>query len=429
MLAMDLSNNSFSGELPISTSLGLKLQSLRLANNKFLGVFPSVIETCRDLVILDLGNNMFFGDMPSWIGKSVPSLQVLSLPSNNFSGVLPPELFQLSNLQVLDLSINFFSGEIPMAMGNHNCNSLVTLDIGNNRFSGGIPTWIGSQLPYLKVLRLRSNNFTGEIPMELSWLPQLQLIDMANNRLIGSIPVCFGNLTSMTHNPPTFLVPRPDSAPSFQIMRNGQLRVAEFPGRVNISWKGREQTFQDSIGLITGFDLSCNRLTESIPEDLTYLKGLRFLNLSRNDLSGSIPEKIGSLELLDFLDLSCNELSGTIPPSISNLRSLGVLNLSNNHLWGRIPTGDQLQTFVDPSIYGNNPGLCGFPLLNVCEPTLDQGAEVRKELRDLGLWYSVILGFVFGFWIWFGTLFFLEPWRFFFLRFIDGLGRKIDARR
>ena len=208
------------------------------------------------------------------------------------------------------------------------------------------------------------------------------------------------------------------------------LRVDEFPARVNISWKGHEQTFQKSIGLITGIDLSSNQLTESIPEELTYLKGLRFLNLSRNDLSGSIPEKIGRLELLDFLDLSCNELSGTIPPSISNLRSLGVLNLSNNHLWGRIPTGDQLQTLVDPSIYGSNPGLCGFPLLNVCEPTLDQGAEVHKELRgDMWLWYSVILGIVSGFWLWFGALLFLQQWRFSFLDFVDSLGIKIAAVR
>ena len=147
------------------------------------------------------------------------------------------------------------------------------------------------------------------------------------------------------------------------------------------------------------------------------------MNLSRNDLSGSIPEEIGSLELLESLDLSWNELSGTIPPSISNFQALGMLNLSNNHLSGNIPTGNQLQTLVDPSIYGNNIGLCGSPL-STC---LDEGTEDHKEHGDdVGLYYSVILGTIFGFWFWFGALFFIEPWRISFLRFVEVLSIKMS---
>ncbi|KAM3262692.1 hypothetical protein ACQJBY_053055 [Aegilops geniculata] len=329
------------------------------------------------------------------------------------------------SLDSFHLAGNGFTGAFPPLL--QDCKLLATLDIGNNRFFGGIPTWIGSQLPSLKILRLRSNNFTGQIPPELSSLSQLQLLDMANNSLTGPIPVTFSNLASMSNNLPSLVQPR-DSAPSLQIMPNGRPRVDQFPERVNISWKGREQTFQKSIGLITGIDLSCNQLTENIPEDLTYLEALRFLNLSRNDISGSIPERIGRLELLEFLDLSCNELSGGIPLSISNLLALGVLNLSNNHLQGRIPTGNQLQTLADPSIYGNNLGLCGFPL-SPCEPTLGEGTEDHTKLGELGMCYSVVLGVVSGFWLWFGALFFLEQWRFCFLRSVDGLGVKIGVTR
>ena len=85
------------------------------------------------------------------------------------------------------------------------------------------------------------------------------------------------------------------------------------------------------------------------------------------------------------------------------------------------------EALTDPSIYGNNLGLCGFPL-SACEPTLGQGAGDHKELRDLGLCYSVILGIVFGFWLWFGALFFLEQWRVCFLHCVDGLGIKIAVR-
>jgi hypothetical protein len=318
------------------------------------------------------------------------------------------------------LAGNGFTGAFPQFL--EGCDSLVILDISNNRFFGGIPAWIGSQVPSLRILSLRSNNFTGEIPSKLSQLSLLQLLDMANNCLTGSIPVAFSNLTTMKNDLPPLVQARRLSGFPSRAMPSKQ---NEFPDKVNISWKGREQTFWKTIGSIRGIDVSCNQLSGDIPEEITYLQGLRFLNLSRNNLSGSIPKKIGSLVLLEFLDLSCNELSRAIPPSISNLLSLGVLNLSNNRLQGSIPTGNQLQTLIDPSIYGNNPGLCGFPL-SACEHTLDERTEGHEDLRDTTwLCYSAILGVAFGFWLWFGALSFVQPWRFSFLRLVDGLGIRI----
>lgn len=151
--------------------------------------------------------------------------------------------------------------------------------------------------------------------------------------------------------------------------------------------------------------------------------------MSRNDLLGSIPEEIGSLQLLESLDLSWNKLSGVLPPSLLDLSSLSELNLSNNDLWGEIPTGSQLQTLVDPSIYSNNWGLCGFPLSIACSNgsssahTLDERTEEHKEV--VWLCYSVILGIVFDFWVWFGAQFFLEPWRFLFFHVVDRVESKI----
>ena len=145
------------------------------------------------------------------------------------------------------------------------------------------------------------------------------------------------------------------------------------------------------------------------------------MNLSRNNLSGSIPERIGMLSLLESLDLSWNELSGVIPQSISNLPCLSTLNLSNYHLWGEIPTGSQLQTLVDPSIYGNNLGLCGFPLSAECSD--GHKSEMTDDREEVTwLYYSAILGFVFGFWLWSGALVFMKSWRFLVFQFADCLG-------
>uniref|UniRef100_J3N3A8 Leucine-rich repeat-containing N-terminal plant-type domain-containing protein n=3 Tax=Oryza brachyantha TaxID=4533 RepID=J3N3A8_ORYBR len=199
---------------------------------------------------------------------------------------------------------------------------------------------------------------------------------------------------------------------------NNQSPLDQSRDRVIILWKGHEETFQRTAMIMTGIDLSSNSLHGEIPNELTYLLGLRFLNLSRNDLSGSIPERIGNLNILESLDLSWNELSGVIPAGISNLSSLSVLNLSNNRLWGRIPTGNQLQTLLDPSIYSNNLGLCGFPLSIACHASsLDE--KIEEFAFDMVLFYFVIAGVVFGFWVWFGSLFLHKPLRVFVFHLVD----------
>lgn len=358
------------------------------------------------------------------------SLQILDLSNNRLSGELPDCWWNLQALQFMDLSNNSFSGEIPAAKASHNCslesvhlagngftgvfppvlegcNSLATLDIGNNRFFGAIPPWIGAGVPSLRILSLRSNNFTGQIPQELSRLSQLQLLDMANNSLTGSIPVAFGKLASMRD-------PKIVSTP-------GSLDGSNYQDRIDIIWKGQELIFQRTIQLLTGIDLSGNSLSQCIPEELTKLEGLRFLNLSRNRLSCGIPTDIGSLKNLEFLDLSSNELAGAIPQSISILSSLSIFNISNNHLSGKIPTGSQMQTLTDPLSYYNNSGLCGFPIAPCANTSLASEETKGEENQDQWLYYCVIAGIVFGFWLWFGVLFTMETWRSAVLLFVDGM--------
>jgi hypothetical protein len=137
------------------------------------------------------------------------------------------------------------------------------------------------------------------------------------------------------------------------------------------------------------------------------------------------------LEDVESFDLSWNKLSGPIPSSISQLIFLSSLNLSSNLLSGEIPTGNQLQTLNDPSIYSNNLALCGVPLRIPCKSdtssttTLDGANEANHRLKTLWLYYSVIAGTVFGFWVWFGALFFLKLWRFAFFGFIDAMQQNV----
>lgn len=156
--------------------------------------------------------------------------------------------------------------------------------------------------------------------------------------------------------------------------------------QIQLVWKNQE--YEYSIPFVTGIDLSCNFLSQAIPQGITTLPGLRSLNLSRNNFSGNIPRDIGNLALLESLDLSWNHLNGEIPLSLADLKALSTLNLSNNGLSGRIPTGSQLQTLDDPSIYSNNPGLCGSPLKecanNASVPT--QQNEISNGVGRETLW-------------------------------------------
>ena len=58
------------------------------------------------------------------------------------------------------------------------------------------------------------------------------------------------------------------------------------------------------------------------------------LVLTNQGIGGSIPDNISALQNLMFLDLSHNELDGNIPNHIFNLENLIALNLSNNNING-----------------------------------------------------------------------------------------------
>ncbi|VAH83262.1 unnamed protein product [Triticum turgidum subsp. durum] len=182
---------------------------------------------------------------------------------------------------------------------------------------------------------------------------------------------------------------------------------------------------------MAGIDLSGNSLSQEIPNGLTTLLAIRYLNLSGNHLSGFIPEDIGNLVLLESLDLSRSQLSGEMPPSFTDLKSITVLNLSSNSLSGRIPTGDQLRTLDDPSIYSNNLGLCGFPLEDCVSSSTPTQTETSLDEDRETLWFYcfVAAGFISGFWLYWGTfLFRSETWRYSLYQYVDNMQAKVTKK-
>ncbi|KAF8041924.1 hypothetical protein BT93_A0504 [Corymbia citriodora subsp. variegata] len=414
---LDLSHNLISG--PIQQDIVLvmpHLKGLYLNDNLLSGPIPTSLCEMR-LLVLDLGRNKLVGKIPAcW--KTESPMFYLDLSSNKLSGIIPSSLGNLIGLNSLHLNNNSLHGEIPVTM-NH-CNYLVILDLGENKISGTVPPWFGPSFQFLQILRLRVNMFNGRIPSQLCLLPALQILDLAVNNLTGMIPNCLGYMKGMKLNK-SIDEGNFDPGPPWLFADIGWTEWNQVKQVV----KGMVLDYKTlDLQLMVNLDLSSNKLNGPIPEELTLLSKLRGLNLSRNFLSGGIPTIIGDMKLLESLDLSNNSLSGTIPQSFSAFTSLSKLNLSHNNFTGPIPKGNQIQTLVDPSIYANNPLLCGDPLPKKCLGA--KAPEVPKEdtneegkLEKVMFYLVTMLGFATGFWGVIGVLVYRKNWRRVYFDYVD----------
>ena len=114
------------------------------------------------------------------------------------------------------------------------------------------------------------------------------------------------------------------------------------------------------------------------------------LSLYNNDLSGQIPPELGQLENLKGLWLYNNKLSGQIPPELGQLQNLIGLRLWDNDLSGQIPVELSKLTNLEYLGLEGNPGLSAPSdpafqawLANLKEFSID-GPDLKEIERLLG---------------------------------------------
>ncbi|WCJ23610.1 receptor like protein 26 [Euphorbia peplus] len=391
---IDLSSNHFEGSLP---SISADVRVLDVSKNSFSGSISSLLcyklNEEKQTEILNLDNNLLTGEMSDcW--SSWTHLQLIRLSSNNLSGNIPESVGTPYPLMYLHLRNNSLSGELPLSLGDRDL--LITLDLGENELTGQIPTWLGARFHYMSILSLRGNNFHGHIPREICQLRSLQILDLAHNNLSGIIPSCINNFQFMSTTDSQ--VPQ-----FFYYIGDGQVQFDESI----LLLKGRIVEYDTILKYVKILDLSSNHLFGDIPHEITNLIALQSLNLSNNFLSGQVPENIGVMRSLEALDFSRNKLNGRIPRSMTNLTFLSTLNVSYNNLTGRIPTGPQLQSLPSSSFIGNEE-LWGPPLTEnstvngsvILPPSVEngKGESDGEDGMDWGLYVSIAVGFIVGFW-------------------------------
>ncbi|XP_022872300.1 receptor kinase-like protein Xa21 [Olea europaea var. sylvestris] len=342
---VDLSHNNFSSPIPLFV---FQSEILSISKNMFSGSISYVCKIPSDFFasILDLSDNQLSGKLPNcW--KSLTNLIILNLANNHFRGKIPNTIGALYQLQTFHLRNNNIMGKLPSSL--KNCTTLRMIDLGENKLTGDIPAWIGTHLTRLAGLSLQSNQFHRKISPTICHLVNIQILDLSINHISGKIPRCLNNFTSLV-----------EKNSSIETIPIGEVFFERYVDNVLVQWKGKAIEYR-KLGFLKGIDLSSNMLVGTIPQELSDMKGLIFLNLSRNHLTGNIISSIGQMEMLEWLDLSKNQLSGEIPTGLANLNYLNILDLSYNNLTGKIPIGTQLQS-SNPSTNGGNNKLCRRPL-------------------------------------------------------------------
>ncbi|XP_039017088.1 receptor-like protein 9a [Hibiscus syriacus] len=304
---LELSKNKLEGKIFSENFKLLNLRDLKLDGNNFSERIPDLLSK-SPLLALDVSNNTLSGGIPRWMGN-MSSLQRIILSNNHLEGSIPIEFCQLDFLVLVDFSVNNILGSIPSCF---NPSQIIQREL----------KWQHSKLDWwtfeLELSSVKHQHLPRRDPNGVMQVESLECIDLSHNNLSGQIPPClkittlgdldFVNVT-MT-GPSEFLL----SVPIDFSMKNGYN-----------SYKGR------IISLVSGIDLSCNKLVGEIPPQIGNLHKILGLNLSHNSLTGPIPPTFDKLRKIESVDLSYNKLSGSIPSQLVGLSFMVVFNVSFNN--------------------------------------------------------------------------------------------------
>ncbi|XP_055801898.1 probable LRR receptor-like serine/threonine-protein kinase RPK1 [Solanum dulcamara] len=245
----------------------------------------------------------------SWYGVScnanssrVLELRIRGNNADKLIGNLPHVVGYLEELKVLSLPFHDLTGEIPVQIWE--LENLEVLDVLGNSIQGDFSSYNFAVLRKLRVVNLGFNRIVGRFPPSLAQCRLLSVLNLAGNGVNDAIPGFIGG---------------------FEKLRVLNLSFNRLIGRVPVSLGVKCRDLEV-------LDLSFNFLQGEIPRVLGKCSHLRTVSLSSNAFSGVIPSELGELRKLEVLLLNNNTFSGEIPSGLENMISLHVCNISFNNL-------------------------------------------------------------------------------------------------
>ncbi|XP_022750209.1 leucine-rich repeat receptor-like protein kinase TDR [Durio zibethinus] len=374
LVDLNISQNSFSGELPVEIFNLTNLRSLDISRNNFSGHFPEGIKGLRNLVVLDAFSNSFSGPLPVQLSE-LEFLKVLNLAGSYFNGPIPSAYGSFKSLEFLHLAGNFLTGNIPPELGI--LKTVAHMEIGYNSYEGNIPWQLGN-MSELQYLDIAGANLSGSIPRQLSNLTKLQSLFLFRNQLTGLIPREFNRILPLTNldlSDNLISGPIPESFAELKNLSllslmynemNGTVPegIAELPSLVTLFiWNN---FFSGSLPRNLGrnsklrwLDVSTNRFIGSIPPDICAGGELFKLILFSNKFTGNL-SPLSNCSSLVRLRLEDNSFSGEIPLKFSHLLDITYVDLSRNRFTGGIPSDISQASKLQYVNVSNNPGLGGM---------------------------------------------------------------------
>ena len=362
LIYLDLSCNNFHGaQIPKFLGSMGSLRYLNLSFAGFGGLIPHQLGNLSNLQYLNLEgyyNNLHVMNL-HWL-SGLPSLQHLDMSGVNLSKA--SDWLQMTNKlpSLIELRLSFcdLSGSIPLLIpGSINFSSLTTLDLSSNRFENtSILFWVFG-LHNLVSLDLSFNWFQGPITVHLQNLTSLRHLDLSENifstihnwlysfshleflslhlnYLQGTISSAIGNLTSaisidLSENELEGKVPR--SLGNLCKLRKIGLFSNKLSQEISELLESLSRCVSNGLEIL---DLSSNKLSGHLTDELGQFKNLVILSLGHNSISGPIPWSIGNLSSLRLLNLETNQINRTLPQSFGQLSKLEYLYIGLNKLEG-----------------------------------------------------------------------------------------------
>ncbi|KAG2384547.1 uncharacterized protein HKW66_Vig0146890 [Vigna angularis] len=411
---LDLSYNSFKGDVLKSFMNICTLQSLDMRENNLTEDLPSILHDLSggcirySLQDLYLGGNHITGSLSNL--STFSALKSLDLSINQLNENITEGTKLPFQLESLSISSNLLEGGIPKSFGNA-C-ALSTLDMSDNNLSDELSLIIhhlsGCAKYLIKELHLEGNHISGTLPdlstfsvlksLDLSFnqlnekitegtkLPfQLEYLSIASNYLEGGISKSFGNACAL----------------STLHMRNNNLSdelstiIHHLSGCTKyslqeLSLEGNQinGTLPDlsTFSALKSLDLSFNRLNEKITEGTKLPFQLKSLSISSNFLEGGIPKSFGNACALSTLEMSDNNLSDELSLIIHHLSgcarySLEQLYLSMNKISGTLP---------DLSIFSSLKGLIVDG--NMLNGEIHKDIQFPPHLENLDMHWNSLYG-------------------------------------
>lgn len=155
-------------------------------------MLPDVFDALTGLETINFGNNKITWSLPSTFA-SLTELEAIYFQNNQLYGAL--DLVAHPWVRILYLKNNLFSGSIDTLL--NTLPWLEIIDISKNNLSGQLPVF-SSQAP-LRFVNFAENKFSGTLPEQRAQAKQQTHLYLQNNNLEGTIPTVWKTRTWLTN--------------------------------------------------------------------------------------------------------------------------------------------------------------------------------------------------------------------------------------